>query len=142
MRQECATCNFIFRSGYAPRGKKADEAVKLIHATAESKQQHLDLVHRIEEVDAAGSNDKEKGMKRRRGMDNEFTCLDTTVSVTKESATQLEKECGNFWPLSIYHKKFPDRPARSLVFVYCLLFSACRRLPARPLPPIVSTLLA
>ena len=123
--RECTSRNTIYRFGWAPQGKTSEDMKKGVNATEETKRKHKQLIDNLEALDeaAADSSEKERAAKRRRICeDGAHEVLNSRVLVEHENSLAFVEECGYLWPIAIFKKHFPDRPAEaSMICCPCFL---------------------
>jgi hypothetical protein len=102
----------LFGSYYGPRGLTKVELEKELKS-AEKKRKHLELIEKYENTmdQEAGKENEDSATKRRRVRDFwEQLAGDSEINLQRDSGLNMDEELGNFWPLGVFKKHFPERP--------------------------------
>ena len=109
--RECRTCSNLCGTYYGPRGITKADLEKDMKNT-EKKRKHLELVVKYEDTKDQDTEkeDAEVAAKRRRIRDVAPLVGDSEISLQRDAGLNMDEELGNFWPLDVFKKNFPDRP--------------------------------
>jgi len=109
--RECRTCSNLCTTYYGPRGITKADLEKDMKNT-EKKRKHLELVAKYEDTKDQDTEkeDAEAAAKRRRIRDVDYLVGDSEISLHRDAGLNMDEELGNFWPLDVFKKNFPNRP--------------------------------